>query len=207
MLAAVRTPGHHSIRVSSLADKALLHEYGFYYCDTLLRPVCRASRLRVTMHTSATISEIYVPEELLSICRTAFSHGRFHRDFNVTRGKADTRYERWLAQLIDSRQAYALLWDGSVAGFIAWSGCDLVLHAVAEEFRGKGLSKYWWSAVCREMVAKGCEHLASSVSAANVAALNMYSSLGFVLAEPVDLYHRLTLADVSQNVISSRTSL
>jgi hypothetical protein len=35
--AATRS-GHYAIKVEPLASKALLHQYGFYYCDTLLEP-------------------------------------------------------------------------------------------------------------------------------------------------------------------------
>lgn len=192
--AAAQVAGHHTIRVSCLADKGLLHRYGFYYCDTLIRPVCEPSRLRAVTHPEATITESYDAERLLAICHTAFTHGRFHRDFNVARAAADARYRRWLAQLIDARQVYALLWQGTEAGFIAHQGGDLVLHAVAEHVRGRGLSRYWWTAVCLELFAEGCERVASSVSAANVAALNLYASLGFLLTEPMDLYHRMNPA-------------
>lgn len=192
--AAEDMPGHHTIRVSPLADKSLLHEQGFYYCDTLIRPVCSPERLRPETHARATISDMFEADDILKICRSAFTHGRFHRDFNIARDKADKRYTQWLAQRIDSREVHALRWEGATAGFIAHQGCDLVLHAVAEELRGRGLAKYWWSEVCTAMFAKGCEHVASSVSAANVAALNLYASLGFHLTEPIDVYHRVISA-------------
>ena len=31
-------PGHYPARVHPLASKALLHQFGFYYCDSLLEP-------------------------------------------------------------------------------------------------------------------------------------------------------------------------
>ena len=30
----VMTKGHHTLKVDPLADKRLLHEYNFYYCDS-----------------------------------------------------------------------------------------------------------------------------------------------------------------------------
>jgi hypothetical protein len=69
----------------------------------------------------------------------------------------------------------------------------LVLHAVAEKYRGKGLSKYWWSAVCRELLAIGPDEVKSSISASNIPVLNLYTSLGFSFRNPMDIYHRLVL--------------
>ena len=80
---AVITPGHYTLKVDPLADKRLLHEYGFYYCDTLIEPCCNATRLRAVQHPAATISKEVSAEQILAICHGAFTHGRFHRDFNL----------------------------------------------------------------------------------------------------------------------------
>ena len=57
--------------------------------------------------------------------------------------------------------------------------------------RGKNLAKYWWSAVCSERFGAGSTEVTSSVSAANVAAINLYASPGFRFRNLVDVYHRL----------------
>jgi L-amino acid N-acyltransferase YncA len=190
---AARTEGHHTLKVEPLADKRLLHEWGFYYCDTLIEPHCNAARLRTAQHPEAAISKVVDTEQVLAICHGAFSHGRFHRDFNLAKAAADQRYDNWLAQLIEAQQVYGLYWQGELAGFIGYSGNNLVLHAVAEKYRGKGLSKYWWSAVCSDMLANGNEKVKSSISATNLAVLKLYASLGFSFNNPQDIYHRLVL--------------
>lgn len=190
---AVQTVGHHSLKVNSLANKRLIHEYGFYYCDTLIEPRCNATRLRAAQNPDATISKDFDVGHALAICHGAFVHGRFHRDFNLSRAAADLRYDNWLKQLLGEQQVYGLYWQGALAGFIGYSGSNLVLHALAENYRGKGLSKYWWSAVCLELFAMGAEEVESSISAANFAALNLYSSLGFSFRSPQDVYHRLVV--------------
>jgi len=187
---AAQTAGHHTIRVDPLADKRLLHEYHFYYCDTLIEPRCNAARLRQVQHPDATISKQPDAEQALAISHGAFAHGRFHRDFNLSKASADLRYDNWLKQLLEARQVYGLYWQGMLAGFIGYSADSLVLHAVAEQYRGKGLSKYWWSTVCRELLADHDE-VNSSISAANLAVLNLYASMGFSFNNPKDIYHRL----------------
>ncbi len=187
---AVRTPGHHTLKVDPLADKRLLHEYGFYYCDTLIEPHCGVDRLRSVQHTDASISREIEAEAALAICHGAFAYGRFHRDFNLSKAAADLRYDNWLRQLLEAQQVYGLYWQGALAGFIGHSGNNLVLHALAEPHRGKGLSKYWWSEVCGELLISGYDEVKSSISASNLAVLNLYASLGFAFNNPQDVYHR-----------------
>lgn len=189
--AAIHTPGHHTVRVDPLASKQLLHEHGFYYCDTLIEPHCAEGRLKAVSSSDCTIGKDIGWEVLLEICHGAFAYGRFHRDFNLDPACADRRYNNWLRQLYDKECVYGLFWRGEPAGFIAHSGDSLVLHAVAVAHRGKGLAKYWWSAVCAELFGTGHAEVRSSISAANVAALNLYASLGFGFRNPVDVYHRL----------------
>lgn len=189
---ASQTVGHYTLKVDPLADKRLLHECGFYYCDTLLEPYCNALRLRAVQRAEAQISKEVDAEKALAICHGAFQHGRFHRDISLPETAANLRYDNWLTQLLEAKQVYGLYWQGVLAGFIGYSSNNLVLHALAEKFRGRGLSKYWWSAVCEELLETAHCEVRSSISAANLAALNLYSSLGFYFRNPQDVYHRMT---------------
>ena len=188
---ALQTVGHHTVRVDPLANNRLLHEYGFYYCDTLIEPYCNASRLRMAQHPEATISKVADAEQVLAICHGAFEYGRFHRDFNLPKTAADLRYDNWLKQLLEAQQVYGLYWQGILAGFIGYNGNCLVLHAVSGQYRGRGLAKYWWSAMCTELFGAGCVEVRSSISTANVVALGLYASIGFSFRKPVCIYHRL----------------
>jgi hypothetical protein len=196
---AMLRPGHYTIKVDPLADKRLLHEYGFYYCDTLLEPYCTAQRLKPAGQPEATISKQADWEELLAICHGAFAHGRFHRDFNLDQTRADLRYDNWLRQLFDKSAVYGLYWEVELAGFIAYAENNLVLHAVAASQRGKGRARYWWSAVSSELFAAGHAEVKSSISAANLAVLNLYASLGYSFRHPLDVYHCLVQAAPRQS--------
>lgn len=198
--AALTRPGHYTIKVDPLSDKRLLHEHGFYYCDTLLEPWCDPLSLRSVGHPDATLTLTPALEPMLEICHGAFRHGRYHRDFNLPRAGADLRYDNWLTQLHTAEQVFGLLWQGGLAGFVAYRENVLVLHAVAENQRGKGRAKYWWSAVCQALFASGHAEVYSSISAANLAVLNLYSSLGFRFRHPLDVYHRL----VTENELSEQ---
>lgn len=189
---AKQTSGHCTIKVDPLANKQLLNQYDFYYCDTLIEPRCNAARLRRFQHPDATISKDFDADLILQIGHSAFEHGRFHRDFNLPKYAADLRYDNWLKQLLEAKQVYGLYWKGKLAGFIGYTNSSLVLHALAKQQRGKGRAKFWWTAVCVELLANGYDEINSSISASNLGALNLYASLGFSFFNPKDIYHHIS---------------
>lgn len=191
VLAQARAPGHYTVRVDPLADKRILHEYGFYYCDTLIEPYCAARDFKLQPHPAASVSRDAALGPLLAICHGAFEQGRFHRDLNVERARADLRYENWLRTLHAAGKVYGLLWEDELAGFIAHEGGKLVLHALGAKHRGRGLARHLWSAVCADLMRQGASELTSSISVTNLAALNLYVSLEFRFRNPVDVYHKV----------------
>lgn len=195
------TPGHYTVKVDPIADKRLLHENGFYYCDTLIECYCSRDRLAGTTQPDATLTRATAYAELLPICHAAFVHGRFHRDFAIERARADRRYDEWLRQLHAAGKVRGLLHRGALAGFVAVEANKLVLHAIAPQHRGRGLAKHWWTALCNELFEEGHAEVWSSISVANLAALNLYASLGFRFRNPLDVYHRVI---VPGNAVGSR---
>ena len=189
---SLQEPGHYTIKVNPLADKKLLAQHEFYYCDTLIEPYVTTTRLRSFQHPEATISKAIDTQRVLEICHGAFVHGRFHRDFNLPAVAADVRYDNWLKQLLEAGQVYGLFWHDELAGFIGYSGSNLLLHALDEQQRGKGRAKYWWSYVCSELLGAGQNEIRSSISASNLSVLNLYASLGFSFSNPQDIYHHIT---------------
>jgi L-amino acid N-acyltransferase YncA len=184
-----QAPGHYSIKVDPLASKRLLHEHGFYYCDTLVEPHCVEKNFVPHRSPEAAVTRDVALDRVLQICHGAFAHGRFHRDFNVEKARADVRYDRWLAELHGNGRVYGLLYRGALAGFVAVVDGRLVLHAVAESHRGRGLARYLWTALCETLFAAGAQQVSSSISVANEAAVNLYSALGFRFRNPKDVYH------------------
>ena len=191
LIEASRRPGHYTVRIDPLVSKKMLHEYGFYYCDTLIEPYCAKEGFRFHDHSGFEARTDAPLSELLKICHGAFSHGRFHRDFNLDHDLADLRYDRWLLSLHDEGKVLGLYHEEELSGFIAHSGGKLLLHAIAEEKRGKGYGKYLWSAACRQIFDTGINEISSSVSASNLAVVNLYASLGFRFGKAYDLYHLL----------------
>ena len=189
---AATTPGHYTVRIEPLADKELLHRYGFYYADTLIEPSCTPETFIAHPHPEVGIDASPLLDDLLPLCDDSFVYGRFHRDFNLHPSQADRRYKQWLGQIHQNQGVLALTFKGELAGFIAHDGGDLLLHTVAEQFRGRGLAKHLWTAAIEHLFSQGEKDIYSSVSAANLAVLNLYASLGFRFSQVEDIYHRLT---------------
>lgn len=187
-------PGLQTIKVDPLADKALLQQHGFHYCDTLLATRATPAQLRAPAgapRAGLRIAPAPDAQATLAICHGAFVHGRFHRDYALPRAGADLRYDNWLRQLLAAGAVYGLYDGAQLAGFIGCHGNTLVLHAIAEPFRGQGLAKHWWHLAAQALLAAGHADVRSSISAANLAVLNLYASLGFSFHHPQDIYHRI----------------
>jgi len=182
--------GHFTVRVDPLSSKRILHDYGFYYCDTLIEPYCTPEKFIAFNDPASYVSRSVVLDDLLAVSHGAFIHGRFHRDFNINRDLADLRYDLWLKDLYNSGDVLGLMYQDEIAGFFGLAANKIVLHAVGGKYRGKGLAKYLWSAACGEMFHSGYGEIRSSVSASNVVVLNVYSSLGFRFRNSLDVYHR-----------------
>lgn len=190
---AQKTPGHYTVKVDPLVSKKILHDYGFYYCDTLIEPYCTPDRFVFHESEAVSISRDIPLDALMKICHGAFVYGRFHRDFNLDTASADLRYDNWMRQLYHAGNVIAVLHNAEVACFVGVSDNRLVLHAVSEKHRGRGLAKYFWTAACRQLFQQGHRELVSSVSAANLSVVNLYASLGFRFRNPLDVYQRMVL--------------
>ncbi len=184
-------PGHYTVKVDPFSSKKLLHEHGFYYCDTLIRPVCPVGSLVEYRDGRMTLSRETPYKDLAAIVPNSFYNGRFHKDFNVTREQADARYVAWLKDLYATGDVLALIYDGGPAGFLAYQQNRVLLHALGADYRGKGLSKFFFSLAFAEMFKPGHDEIVSSISASNAGALNLYASLGFKFGNELDVYHRL----------------
>ena len=187
----VSQTGHFTARLDPLASKKLLHDYGFYYCDTLVEPYCTQERFIFYENSEVHIIRSAALEDLIKISRHAFLYGRFHRDFNIDPELAELRYVLWLKDLYSTGHVLGLMYQDQLAGFFGYSDNKIILHALGEPYRVRGLAKYFWSLSCKELFSLGHRELVSSISVSNVAVLNLYASLGFRFRNLLDVYHRL----------------
>ncbi len=190
MKEALEKPGHFTIRVNPRLDKRLLHDFGFYYCDTLVIPHCRKEHFQFFKHQDVDMAKENSPKEILDLADGAF-YGRFHRDFNIDPQLADLRFSEWIKDFDISKEIFSLQYRGKLAAFFAFKDHKIRLHAIGSAFKGQGLAKYLWSLACRELFQKGYQELESSISISNSPVVNLYYSLGFKFKDATDIYHKL----------------
>lgn len=184
--------GHFTLKVNPLESPELLLKYGFYYMDTLIEPVCQQENLTVFHKEGTSISQNYDPGEITAIADEAFMHGRFHRDFHIPDHLADLRYANWVKDLQKQDKIFALKDNDRTVGFYAYEKDKVLLLGIKKEFRKKGLAKAFTSQGCLEQFKLGYDELRTSISAANVASLNLFYALGFRLSKTIDVYHKLS---------------
>ncbi|MBD1837175.1 GNAT family N-acetyltransferase [Coleofasciculus sp. FACHB-501] len=183
-------PGHYTVKVKPNFPKKIFYDYGFYYCDTLIEPYCTQNHFIEFQKEGISLSLSVPIDELVQICHGAFN-GRFHSDFNVANNLADIRYDLWLKELYQSQSVFGLMYYGDLAGFWGFSNNKIVLHALSEKYRGKGMAKYFWSMACKKVFDMNHKELLSSISASNMPVFNLYTSLGFKFRNPREVYHIL----------------
>lgn len=183
--------GHFTLKVDPLENPKNIIKHGFYYMDSLIEPVCRQQDFKLIERDQVELSQDYDKQKILSIAEEAFIHGRFHRDFNVPNNLADKRYMRWVEDLMSEKNIFSLTFNGKVAGFYGFKNDKVLLLGIKKEFQGKGLAKPFTSMGCQEQFNNGYSTLHTSISAANVASLNLFQLLGFKLKKTVDVYHKL----------------
>lgn len=186
--------GHFTVKIHPLANKEILLNNGFYYVDTLLTPSCSITNFKSHHQSNIDLIENINLATVKRIAAGSFSYGRFHRDHKIPYEKAELRYENWIKSLHDENQILGISVMGEVGGFIAYNDNTLVLHAICENIRGRGLSKYMWTKVCEFLFRNGRTELHSSISATNLPILNLYTRLGFKITNAVDVYHCLNSA-------------
>ncbi|MBM7553805.1 GNAT family N-acetyltransferase [Thalassobacillus pellis] len=185
-----QTTGHFTLKVDPWHNKKKLHDYGFYYMDTLIKPACPKQDLIDFRDDGITISSDGEFESIRGIAEEAFIHGRFHRDFNIQSELADLRYVNWLKDLYKKGNVFFLFYDGEVAAFFAYQENRILLIGMDKKFRGRGLSKPLVSMGCQSLFAKGHDTLITSVSAINFPSLQMFYSLGFKMKDAEEVYHK-----------------
>ncbi|TFJ94232.1 GNAT family N-acetyltransferase [Lentibacillus salicampi] len=186
-----RSKGHFTLKTQPFENPRPFLEHGFYYVDTLIEPVCKKENLTVFEQEGISLSKDYDRDMILEIAQEVFTNGRFHRDFNIPDWQADKRYMNWVGDLMNDGKIIALKYGQGTAGFYGFDDEKVLLLGIREEYRSKGLAKGFTSLACKEQFQSGYSELRTSISAANVASLNLFYALGFRLRSTVDVYHKL----------------
>ncbi|MGE5405155.1 MAG: GNAT family N-acetyltransferase [Candidatus Saccharibacteria bacterium] len=131
--------------------------------------------------------------EVKQIARRIFGHGRFHEDPHVAIDLAHKRFEYWISDLTDSEMIYTYRENGRILGFFSYQDSDgevnIPLNGIDSSLKGRGRSLM--SATMKYIFDQtGINSIRIQISAANMAALNMYARMGFGFNQPTFGYHK-----------------
>jgi RimJ/RimL family protein N-acetyltransferase len=181
-----------------LNESMLLEQRGFRFIEMVHRPQFTAVReapfprddLEIA---SATESDLSTIEE---IAGSAFKTDRFHLDPRLDRDFADRRYRRWVRTSLQhpSQRLLRVSNAGSIVAFFIVERfpddrCYWHLTAVAPAMQRKGLGKRVWRAMILRHRDEGIERIETTISAHNVAAVNLYAGLGYRFQPPAMTFH------------------
>jgi len=185
-------------RYDLLNESIFLEERGFRFIEIVYRPqltaVLEATFPEDDLEISrATESDLTAIEE---IAGSAFRTDRFHLDPRVDNDFADRRYRRWVRiSLQHPRQRLLKIREaGSIAAFfiverLPDGRCYWHLTAIAPSMQRKGLGKRIWRAMIMHHRSEGIDRIETTISAHNVAALNLYAGLGCRFQPPAMTFH------------------
>ena len=183
-----------------LVESMFLEAKGFRFVEMVLHPEFPdLHRLQIPDQgleiAAADESDL---TEIRRIAETAFKDGRFHLDPRIDSRLADSRYGRWVeSSLRHPTQQLLKIRDGqTIVGFFIVEiidDCRAYWHltAVSPDHQGKGYGRRTWLAVLQHHVEQGVAAVSTTISARNIAVLNLYSSLNFRFRHPEMTFHWL----------------
>ncbi len=181
-----------------LNESMLLEGRGFCFIEMVHRPQLTAVREAMfpedTLEISpATDNDLATIEE---IAGSAFKTDRFHLDPRLDRDFADRRYRRWVRTSLQhpTQRLLKISNAGSIVAFFvverfADGRCYWHLTAVAPAMQRKGLGKRVWRAMIMHHRREGVDRIETTISAHNVAAVNLYAGLGYRFQPPAMTFH------------------
>lgn len=110
-----------------------------------------------------------------------FDHGKFHEDPLIERKTANLRNINMVRDLTSSYTTYVGRVNQNILGFMILDQNDdsieLLLGGIHPNYRH--LSYAFWNRVFYEYIDKGVKKVTTTISAANIPVVNLYSRLGF----------------------------
>jgi RimJ/RimL family protein N-acetyltransferase len=194
----------HSVRLTScrlphdrLRESAWLEAHGFRFIEMVYRP--RFDRLEQEASPAAELvidralaGDLPALEEIADL---AFTTGRFHLDPQLDRALSGKRYRSWVRSSFANpdHQVLKATLDGALVGFFVVEEADAAaywhLTAMAPAFQGRGIGESLWRAMMARHRLAGVRAVETTISAHNVAVINLYAKLGFRFGEAQMTFH------------------
>jgi len=167
----------------------LLQKFGFYYMETsLVVSLPSISKL----DTSKLFPSKFILckpagkdfDEIKRIAMESFHYGRFHEDVNIATELACQRNYNWIDNLIAQNEEFLVLkLNDKVCSFmIAHTENNITTFILGGSSEEKGfLSPFFWTLCLKHFQENSTKVVRTIISASNIAILNLYMRLGFVV--------------------------
>lgn len=186
------------IDVGDKALRGVLNKSGFYYAETSLS---MKNNKVLTGNYGAIFRnhlELTVPEEadfehIKIIARDSFSYGRFHEDVSFDEERASARYYNWIDDLRRQSKKFLVYKSNNIViSFLAYEAVDnCVMLVLAGSMREHGLlTPYFWASFMTYFQNKGYKRAHALVSASNIAIINVYVKLNFLVEKALLGFHK-----------------
>lgn len=130
-------------------------------------------------------------KEILKIAQESFPDDRrFHVSIEPNQEIANSELENWCEKL---GKTYVCLYKGAPIGFLAIENLNddaifVKLAAVGERFRATGGAMSLYSKAAFDAKKSGIKKMEGRISSKNTAVMNLYSFLGGVFSNPIDVF-------------------
>jgi RimJ/RimL family protein N-acetyltransferase len=181
-----------------LRESIFLESRGFRFIEMVLHPTIEKLQ-SLHIHPDDLIIVPALESDLPAmrdIAERAFGHERYHIDPRLDTGLGDMRYGRWVTNSFNhpkQRLLKVMKGDHIVALFIVEFRENQLgywhLTAIAPEWQGQGYGQRVWRAMLRHHQAEGRDGVMTTISARNVAVLNLYAKLDFRFLPPEMTFH------------------
>jgi len=188
-----------AIPAANLSWKLYLPEIGFRFVDVSMEAALQelGTATLPNLHSGLRMAEPADWSSVESLAARSFGHGRYHADPLFPRELADRRYTEWVRRALRAGnradRVYVMGDPGVVQCFyqatVVGENADIRLNAIAPELQGKGLGADLYASVLHLLKGVGVRRVVTSISAANTAAVNIYSKLGFRFSNAELIYH------------------
>ena len=184
---------------SDLSSLHVLEEAGFITVDGLLTFALNLAKHRPTVPADDFIIRLATAEDAnqaAALARTAYLYDRFHSDPFINSDLADELHATWVHNSCTGKAADAVLIAEDEGGLLGFVSCSLqqdaaqslgrtvgtiVLVAVAERARGRGVGYATTLAALEWFRQQGCEVVEVGTQLRNIPASRLYQKCGFGL--------------------------
>lgn len=189
-----------SCRLASnrLRESMLLEAERFRFIEMVYCPILE-THYRMQHSDGRLVIDDALPEDIQAIeaiAGAAFVTGRFVLDWRLDSERSNCRYQHWVRNSFrgDRHKVLKATLDRKLIGFFIVeerSSVDVYWHltAIAPEWQGKGLGRMLWAQMAARHFKDGFGRIETTISAHNVAILNLYAALGFRFGSPQVTLH------------------